>query len=145
MAEIDDIINAPSEIEKRMHSLSEKTRLAAEERDAEKAAREAAEAKAAEAERKVAFAEGFTDIVAENPAAKEYKADIQAKVMSGYSLEDATFAVLGKVGKLNQPKVESAPTAGGSAPTSIPQNGDKSVQEMTQQERRSALESMFGN
>ena len=87
----------------------------------------------------MAFAEGFTDIVAENPAAKEFKTDIQAKVMSGYSLEDATFAVLGKAGKLNQPKVETTHTAGGSAATNISNGGTKSIQDMTRDEKRAAL------
>lgn len=137
MAEIDTLINEPSEAEKRIKQLSGKVETMAGERDAEKLGREAAEAKTAEAERKFAFAEAFTDIVAANPSAKDFKADIQAKVLAGYTPEDATYAVLGKAGKLGQPKEESQTIAGGSA-VITPTQG-KSPAEMTQEERRAAL------
>lgn len=138
--DIENELNQPSESETRINQLSKKVSLAVEERDAEKTARETAEAKTADAERRASFAEGFTDVVANNPAAKEFKADIQAKVMSGYSVEDATYAVLGKAGKLGQPKVEETQTAGGSSATQLPNNGgNKTVSEMTQDERRAAL------
>lgn len=139
MAELDNVINEPSEAEVRIKQLSGQAKKAQEEREAEKTAREAAEAKTAEAERKVAFAEGFTDVVATNPAAKEFKADIQAKVMSGYSMEDATFAVLGKAGKLNQAPAETQAIAGGSASNTITNTSEKSIDEMTQAERRALL------
>lgn len=118
--------------EERITQLSEKVRLEAE-------AREKAEARATAAEKKAAFAEGYADMVATNPAAKEFKADIEAKVMTGYTVEDATFAVLGKAGKLGA----SAPTmqnpAGGSASTVTPQSAEKPVSEMSQEERRAQL------
>lgn len=142
MAEIDEIIEQPSESQQRITKLSKDVKTTSEERDAAKAEAETAKTAQAEAEKKAQFAEGFADIVADNPAAKEFKADIQTKVMSGYSLEDATFAVLGKAGKLNQPKIESQPAqfTGGSATTNLPQQGtEKSVGEMSQDERRAEL------
>lgn len=138
--ELESIINEPSEAEKRIKQLSGKVKEEAEAREAERAAREAAEAKAAEYERNAAFSEGFADIVATNPAAKDFKDDIKAKVLSGYSVEDATYAVLGKAGKLNNTAPEPEPTpAGGSAVTTPPQGGARSAYEMTQEERRKAL------
>lgn len=140
MAEIDEIIDQPSDSQKRITKLSNDVKTTAEERDVAKAAQAEAEAKAAESDRKAAFADGFADIVADNPAAKEFKADIQAKVMSGYTIEDATFAVLGKAGKINQPKVDTMSMAGGSAATNLPPQGvEKSIAEMTQAERRVEL------
>lgn len=121
----------PSRAEERITQLSDKVRQEAE-------GRTAAEAKATEADRRAAFAEGFVDIVATNPEAKDFKADIQAKVMAGYSVQDATFAVLGAAGKFGTNPTPSSP-AGGSATTTIPQGGDKPVSEMTRDEMREKL------
>jgi hypothetical protein len=62
--------------------------------------------------------------------------------MAGMSVEDAGFAVLGKEGKLGG----MAPTqpAGGSAATPPPQSGQKSVSDMTQDERRAELAKELG-
>jgi hypothetical protein len=124
----------PSRTEERIIDLSAKVRVEAE-------ARAVSDLKAAEAEKRATFAEGFVDVMAQNPAAKDFKADIQAKVMSGYSVEDATYAVLGKAGKLGVP-APAAPEspAGGSATTAMNGNATKSVSEMTQEERRAQLE-----
>ena len=126
-----------SRAQERITQLSEKVRLEAE-------GRTAAEAKALAAEKKAAFAEGYAEMLSSHPAAKEFKADIQAKVEAGSSVEDATYAVLGKAGKLGAPApaptpIQSQQVAGGSAANSIPQ-GVKSVAEMTQAERRAELE-----
>ena len=142
MAELDNIINEPSEAEKRIKTLSGKVETVAGERDAEKSAREAAEALVAKTQRTADFYKGFSDVVSTNPAAKDHRDDILAKVESGYTIEDATYAVLGKAGKLNNtaPVVETVATAGGSAATNLPNNGGtKSVGEMSQDERRAAL------
>lgn len=121
--------------QERITQLSDKVKTTAQERDE-------ALAKAATAERKAAFAEGYADIVATNPAAKEFKADIEAKVNGGYTVQDATFAVLGAAGKLGNVVKAPEPVmpAGGSAPTGLPQGGTKTVAEMTQAERREQLE-----
>lgn len=141
MAEVDDIIEQPSDSQKRIKDLSGKVETVAGERDAEKAKREEAETKLAVAERKAAFADEFSNIVSENPAAKDFRADIEAKVVGGYTASDATFAVLGAAGKLGQQKsaVQANP-AGGSATTTLPPQGmEKSIGEMTQAERRAEL------
>jgi len=143
MTEVETIINEPSEAEKRIKSLSDKVRTTAEERDALAQQKADAEAKAQEAEKKAAFAESFSDIVAMNPAAKEYRADIQAKVMQGLSAEEAMYAVLGKAGKLNAPKEPEGPVAGGSATTNV-QPKVQSPNEMTQDERRKILTDALG-
>jgi hypothetical protein len=118
----------------RITELSDKVKTTAQERDSEKAAREAAE-------RRAAFAEGFADIVATNPSAKDHKDEIKQKVLeSNYSVEDATFAVLGKAGKLGAAQqTQQTQVAGGSAATAMPQGGQKSPAEMSQAERREQL------
>lgn len=124
---------APNPVEARITDLSSKVKTASEERDA-------ATARAEAAEKKAAFAEGFAEVVTEFSAAKEHKADIEAKVASGYTVKDATFAVLGAAGKLGAPKVDRQPIAGGSAPTNITiQSNDKSPDQMTRDEKRTAL------
>lgn len=128
-----------SRAQERITQLSEKVKQEAEGRAAEVKLREEAEAKAAESERKAAFADGFSDIIASQPAAKDFKADIQAKVMSGYTVQDATYAVLGAAGKLGNTPAPTPQVAGGSAPNGI-QSGQKSVADMTQAERREQLD-----
>lgn len=119
-------------VEARITDLSSKVRTASEERDA-------AISKVAAAERKAEFSDGFVDMVLANPAAKDYKADIQAKFDAGYTLQDATFAVLGAAGKLGTPQVERRPAQGGSAPNNITPQSNKSVEQMSREERRQAL------
>lgn len=120
--------------QERITELSEKVKTTSTERDE-------ALAKASAAERKAAFAEGYADIVASNPAAKEFKAEIEAKVNSGLSVEDASWAVLGKAGKLGNTRMTEPMTpAGGSAVVTPPQGGNKTPGEMTQAERRAQLE-----
>lgn len=140
--ETEQIIEQPSESQKRITQLSDKVRETAEAKEtAERKAAEA-EASAAEAKRIAEFSEGFIDIVAQNPEAKAFKEEIKAKVLSGYTVQDATFAVLGANGKFGQPAAVQQPyaaVAGGSAVITPPQAGAKSVGEMTQAERRQAL------
>ncbi len=146
MAELDIELNQPSESETRINQLSKRISLTTEERDAEKQAREAAEAKTSEIERERDFYAGFADVIATNPQAKDHKDDILAKVKSGYTVEDATFAVLGKAGKLGAPTavaVETTIAAGGSATNGITQTGEKTIGEMSQAERRSELEKIL--
>jgi hypothetical protein len=121
-----------SRAEERITDLSEKVKLTSQERDAEKTRNE-------ELTRERDFYAGFSDVVATNPAAKDHKEDILAKVKSGYSVEDATYAVLGKAGKLGNPVSQPTMPAGGSATTITPQSGEKPVAEMTQDERRAQL------
>lgn len=140
--ELDTELNQPSESEKRIRQLSGKVKEEAELRAAADTARAAAEAKAAEADKKAAFAEGFADVLSANPAAKDHRADIQAKVMAGQSVQDAMYAVLGPLGKIaaaTVPVPEVQSPAGGSASFAPPQGGAQDPQKMTQIERLAAL------
>lgn len=145
MAELETLINEPSEAEKRIKQLSGKVKEEAEARAVSDQAKADAEARAVAAEKRAQFSEGFADLVAENPSAKEFKADIEAKVMSGMTIEDAKFAVLGKAGKLGVQTVETASPTGGSATTTITNQGQKSIEEMSTEEKRSALAEALGN
>jgi hypothetical protein len=137
---LDATLEQPSEAEKRIKQLSDKVGLSAKELEEKNKLIEESTAKIATLERENAFNSGFADTVATTPQAKEFKEDIKAKVLSGYSLEDATYAVLGKAGKLNQrsdTQIESP--AGGSATTTVTQPGNKSAKEMTPEERSQAI------
>lgn len=135
-------INEPSPAEARIKQLSEKVRLTSEERDEKDRLLNESKTKITELERENAFNSGFVDVLSTHSQAKDHKDDIKAKVLSGMSVEDATFAVLGKAGKLgNQAPVETPNPAGGSATTQLPANGGaKTPSEMTQEERRAQLE-----
>jgi len=119
-------------VEARITDLSSKVKTASEERDAAKAAADAAQKKAA-------FAEGFLDVVVANPAAKDHKAEIEAKVSAGYTVQDATYAVLGAAGKLGTPQVARTPITGGSAATPITIQGNKELENMSREELRAAF------
>lgn len=136
----DEPINPPavSDAQQRITDLSTKVKNASDERDAAKALAETAAAEKATMEKERDFYATFTDTVATNPGAKEHKDEILAKVKSGYTIEDATFAVLGKAGKLGNQVVDRAPH-GGSADTALPSGGQKTPGEMTQAERRAEL------
>lgn len=127
----------------RYEKLSEKVITTAKEKD-EVEAKYKAEADArSKAEKERDFYKDFSQISAKQPNASAYQEQILAKVNAGYSTEDATFAVLGKEGKL-QPITQdtrsySGQIAGGSASTAMSDSGDKNIQEMSQDERRSAL------
>lgn len=126
--------------EERIKDLSGKVKATATERDEALKAKAEAEDKAAAAEKRAVFAEQFSDIVVSNPAAKEFKAEIEAKVLSGQTPEDAMYAVLGKAGKLGTPAPTPPNPAGGSASTSINNPSvTKPVAEMTLDEKRAKL------
>lgn len=128
---------------KRLETLSGKVKETAAERDQALADKQAAEEAKAIAEKKIEFLSGFSDTVTKFPAATEHKDAIEAKVLAGYTVEDAVVAVLNAENKLPM-QVESAPpagpAAGGSAPNTLNDTGTKPVAEMTQQERRALLE-----
>lgn len=140
MADVPTIIQpvpaeAPKELtraEERIKQLSDNVKTVADERDK-------ATAKADEADRRAAFAEGFIDVVSTQPAAKDHRDEIKEKVLKGYSVQDATFAVLGAAGKLGGSAAQAPQVAGGSAATAMPQGGQKEVKDMTQAERRAEL------
>lgn len=133
----DSIEEAPeSKVDKgknRFQELSNKVAITSKERD------EALE-KANNAQKEVEFYSSFSDTTDKYPAAKEFKDQIKEKVLQGYSMEDAAVSILAKEGKFTPaaPVVENP--AGGSA-TNTPTSGEaKSLDEMSLEEKRAAVE-----
>lgn len=137
----DEDENLNNRAESRIKDLSSKVRDTAKERDTERQGREEAEAKASAAEKKAEFLESFATVSANQPNAVEFKDAIQEKVLAGYSIEDATAAVLVAEGKYTPPPIEMSveQAAGGSASNPPLQGAEKPVGEMSQEERRSQL------
>lgn len=134
-----ELENKLSEGDKRIKQLSEKVRLTSEERDEkDKLLKESGE-KIATLERENSFNSGFADMLGTYTAAKDHREDIKAKVLSGYTVEDATLAVLGKAGKLTGVTITPQSPAGGSATTTVTSTQDKEVKDMSQAERRAQL------
>lgn len=129
--------------QERINSLTSK--LGDVSREKEEALRKAEEAerKAQEAEKNLKFVSDFSEMVPKYQAASEYRDAIKEKVDAGYTIEDATVAVLNANGKLipqaqEEPVIETAPIAGGSAPTQLPTQA-KSPSEFTQDDLRAEL------
>ena len=139
MAELDETLETPSESETRIKDLSKKVKNASEERDVEKARADKSESEKEELVRERDFLSQFSDVVSANPQAKDHKDEILAKVKAGYTTQDATFAVLGAAGKLGTLAPEKVNPAGGSADTGVRAEGMKTVDEMTQEERKAIL------
>ena len=137
---IGDTGEISSGAETRIKTLSSKVETAAKERDEAKRLQGEAVVKTAEAQKERDFFSGFADVVASQPAAKEHKDEILQKFKNGYTVDDATIAVLTKAGKYQAPKGEVSNPAGGSAIVNPPNSGaTKTVKEMTQAERREEL------
>ena len=122
--------------EERIKQLSDKVELTAKERDELKSLNETTT-------RERDFYKEYADIVSTQPAAKDHQEEIKEKVLKGYSVQDATFAVLGAAGKLGGEVAQPKQIAGGSAATAMPQGGEKSPAEMTQAERREQLDKLL--
>lgn len=118
--------------EERIKQLSDKVELTSKERDELKVLNETTT-------RERDFYKGYADVIATHPNAKDHQDEIKEKVLKGYSVQDATFAVLGAVGKLGGTSAQSPQVAGGSAATTMPQGGQKEIKDMTQAERRDQL------
>jgi len=127
--------------DKRLKDLSEKVKLTAEERDEKEKLLQEEASKREAAEKDVEFYKGFNTLAAKFPGAGEYQDEIREKVLAGYDPEDAAVAILNKEGKLpgmTQAPIAQESPAGGSSNTAIT-SGEKSVSEMTQEERRAEL------
>lgn len=128
-----------SRAEERIKQLSDKVESTSKERDEKLKLIEERDVKIASLERENTFNTGFGDILSTHSSAKDHKDEIREKVLAGMNVEDATYAVLGKAGKLVQPTQPLPNPAGGSASMSISHTGDKPIADMTQEERRSQL------
>lgn len=129
--------------DQRNKTLSKKVIETAKERDEMAAAKAQEETEKNAALKERDFYKDFSSQTSKYPAASEYQDAIKEKVMSGYSVDDATVAVLAREGKFTAPapepiKVDSP--AGGSASNTIQSGGDKTIAEMDQAERRAILE-----
>lgn len=128
---------------KRNKDLSEKVKLTSQERDELAKQKETLEAEKVAISKERDFFKDFNTAASKYPNATEFQEKIKEKVMAGYDMEDAAVSVLAKEGKLTAPVTPKDSPAGGSATTNIPA-GEKSVDEMTQEERRAALIKQFG-
>lgn len=135
-------ITSKNAVEERMKNLS-KAKIEAETKasDAAKAQLDA-ENKLQVAEKERDFHASFSDSISRYPNANEHKDAIKEKVMSGYTVEDATVSVLAKEGKLGAVQAPPPPRqspAGGSASNQIQSGGGKTIAEMTREEKRAAV------
>lgn len=130
-----------NKVEKRIKDLSTKVKDASAERDEANRKAEEFERKTTLLQKENEFLSSFSDSTSKYPGANEFKDAIKEKVMSGYSVEDATISVLAKEGKFNPAQVpqERDVYAGGSASNQIQQPGSKTLSEMTKEEKRAEL------
>lgn len=139
---LEEDINIKNKVEKRFRDLSEKVKVTAEERDALLKAKQELEMERDNISKERDFYSKFSDSTAKYTGAHEYKEKILEKVRAGYDVEDATVAVLAREGKLNAQVAQVAErdtVAGGSATTAMKGDANKSLSEMTKEEKRQAL------
>src|SRR3990167_4121655 len=140
LEQLDNQIERENKIEKRIKDLSEKVKLTADERDAEKRRTEEETTKSNNLQKEVEFLNSFGDQLTKYPDASSYRDKIKEKVLKGYSVEDATVSTLASEGKLTPKEVRIDNVAGGSAAVNQPvSGGEKSISEMTREEKRNAL------
>lgn len=147
MADELDLELEDNDVERRIKDLSKKVKLTAEERDEKDRLLKERDEQLATVGKERDFYASFSDSVSKFPNASEYKDAIKEKVMSGYTVEDATVAVLAKEGKLQSAPAQPLPKenpAGGSSPVNIGAT-DKTIDKMSQDERRAALMEQFGD
>lgn len=128
--------------EQRIKNLSSKVAETATERDEALTKAQAAEEARVALEKERDFYASFSTNASKYPAASEHMDAIKEKVLSGYSVEDATVSVLNAEGKLAPATAGvqpiAGPAAGGSAATQL--TGDtRSYSEMSREDKRSAL------
>lgn len=130
------------EVKNRYQKLSEKVKTEAQAREEAEAKTKVAEEGKLVADKRADFFKNFSQVSSKYPNATEYQEQILERVNKGIDLEEATVGVLHKEGKFQASVLEpSRPDniAGGSASTVITDTGDKRVEEMTHEEKRSAL------
>lgn len=135
-------ITSKNAVEERMKNLS-KAKIEAENKATEEAkARAEAESRVQIAEKERDFFASFSDSISKYPNANEHKDAIKEKVMSGYTVEDATVSVLAKEGKLGTVQAPPPPRqspAGGSASNQIQSGGNRQIADMSREEKRQAI------
>lgn len=159
LEELDRDIEKTQKVEKRIRDLSEKVRLTSEERDEQARLLKERDQALNEKDKTIEFLTSFGDATQKYPDAIGFRDAIKEKVLKGYSVEDATVAVLAQEGKLSnqspqlkegEKTIEKAPQeqkseskienpAGGSAINRPLADGSKSIGEMTRDEKLAAL------
>lgn len=133
-------INRPDQRVKNL--LAEKEQLNTEKEELSQA-KLVSDAEAESAKKELEFYKDFSAQTSKYSGATEFQDQIKEKVLSGYSVEDATVSVLAKEGKLpnmqEQAPVEASSPAGGSAVTTMTGGADKSIGEMSKEEKRAKL------
>lgn len=132
-----------NKVEKRIKDLSEKVKLTAQERDEKDGLLKTKEAEILTANKERDFFKDFNGSVSRYPAAAEFQDTIKEKVMSGYSVEDATVSVLAsnnKLGNYTAPISKPDSPAGGSASNQLKNEGAKPLNEMSRDEKRAELQ-----
>ena len=135
-------INNKNKIQKIITDLSEKVKITSDERDSLSLRAQQLEVERDNANKERDFYSKFSESSSKYQGANEFKDKIREKVMAGYDVEDATVAVLAKEGKLGSPTAQVAErdtVAGGSATTAMSGTGEKSLHEMSREEKRAAL------
>lgn len=134
-------VEKQNKVEKRIKDLSEKVKLTAEERDEQKRLLQERDTKISGLEKERDFLNSFGDAMAKYPDAISHKEGIKDKVLKGYSMEDAITSTLISEGKYNPVKKEIPleNPAGGSATTQPIIGGEKSISELTRDEKRAKL------
>jgi len=143
LEDLDKNIERRNKVEERINKLTSKLGLTEKEKDELAKLNEKLTSENAVISKERDFFASFTDATAKYPGAAEYKDAIKEKVLSGYTVEDATVSTLAKEGKLVAPAaiaVKPESPAGGTAITQPQVGGEKPISEMTQEERRAALQ-----
>lgn len=128
-------------INNRIKSLSEKVKLTAQERDELKKSIDERDSKLSSIQKENDFLKGFSKVASKYSGASDYQEKIWEKVNGGYSIDDATVSTLVAEGKFTPPTEpkDTGSAAGGSASTGMTAKGEKSIKEMTLEEKREAL------
>lgn len=138
LEQLDEKIDQENKVEKRIKDLSEKVKLTSEERDELKRLSSEKDKTIENLQKETNFLNSFGDTLSKYPQAVSLKDKIKEKVLKGYSVEDATVSTLASEGKLN-PKIEVENPAGGSAITNAPSGGEKSISQLSRDEKRAKL------
>ncbi len=129
----------------RNKKLADKVKTTSEERDALAKAKEEEVLARSTAEKERDYYTGFTPMTAKYPGSVDFQDKILEKTKLGLDIEEATMLVMAKEGKYTPPTPaqEKFNASGGSANTTITSGDSKTPQEMSQAERKSALEEAF--
>lgn len=139
--EIDQNINNRNKVQERIIELSNKAKTIAEERDEKSRLLAEKDIELAQSRKENEFLSGFSKISAKYPNAGDHFDEIKGKVLAGYEMEDAAVATLAKAGKLSTGVAPEQVTgiAGGSASINLPNQGEKTLGEMSKDEKLAKL------